>query len=218
MLSLSTLGELLLAALAPPRCAACDEPIALQRAFCPPCAATLVTATCTPFCFAAFEYGASIARTIARFKYEDRPDLARVLAAMALRTRPAIAAFAPEVVVPVPLHPTRLVERGFNQAVLLARPIGASLGVPLAPRALVRTVATPRQALLTRAARLENVASAFCVVDADTVRGGGFMVVDDLRSIVAKRAPCAAPLLAAGAGAVRACVVASAEIPAVYRE
>lgn len=218
MLSLLTIRELLLAALAPLRCAACDEPVALHRAFCPPCAVTLVAAPPAPFCFAAFEYGASIARTIARFKYEGRPDLARVLAAMALRTRPAIEAFAPEVVVPVPLHPTRLAERGFNQAVLLARPIAKSLDVPLSPRALARTVATPRQAVLTRAARLENVASAFRVLDPQAVRGRRVLLVDDVRTTGATIAACAAPLVAAGAVAVRGCVVASAEIPGAYRE
>lgn len=218
MLSLSTLGELLLAALAPSRCAACDEPVALHRAFCPPCAVTLVAAPATPFCFSAFEYGASIARSIARFKYEDRPDLARVLASIAMRTRPAIAAFAPEVVVPVPLHATRLAERGFNQAVLLARPISKSLCLPLAPRALVRTVATPRQALLTRTARLENVARAFVVKDAAAVRGRRVLLVDDVRTTGATIAACAAPLLAAGAVAVRACVVACAPIPVDCRE
>jgi ComF family protein len=218
MISLTTLAELLLSTLAPPRCAACDEPIAPQRAFCPPCAATLVCATGARMhggCIAAFDYGASIARAITRFKYEDRADLARVLAAMALRKRAELAAFAPEIVVPVPLHPTRLVERGFNQAVLLARPIAKSLGIPMAPRALVRTVATPRQALLARAARLRNVASAFHVLDAAAVRGRRVLLVDDVRATGATLAACTAPLLTAGAVAVCACVVASAENPGV---
>jgi ComF family protein len=208
---LSSLAELVLSVVAPPRCAACDEPVAWQRAFCLPCATTLVPATRVSGCTAAFDYGASIARAIARFKYEDRPDLARVLAAMALRQVAELVAFGPEIVVPVPLHPTRLVERGFNQAVLLARPIARHLALPMAPRALLRTVATPQQALLTRGARLRNVARAFAVVDAAAVRGRRVLLVDDVRTTGATLAACTVPLVAAGAVAVQACVVASAQ-------
>jgi ComF family protein len=208
---LTVLAELTLSVLAPPRCAACDEPIAPQRAFCAPCAATLMVAASVPGCIAAFDYGAAIARAIGRFKYEDRPDLARVLAALALRTRHELVAFGPEIVVPVPLHPTRLVERGFNQAVLLARPLAKGLGLPMVARALVRSVATPRQALLPRPARLRNVAGAFRVGDPEVVRGRRVLLVDDVRTTGATIAACAAPLLAAGATEVCGCVVASAQ-------
>jgi ComF family protein len=211
MISLSTAVELALSALAPPRCSACDDPIAAQNAFCAPCASTLVAARPTPGCIAAFDYGAAIARAIARFKYEGRPDLARVLAAIAVRPRDELRAFAPHVIVPVPLHPTRLVERGFNQAVLLARPIASCLRVELAPRALVRTTATPRQALLDRAARLRNVAGAFRATDAAALRGLRVLLVDDVRTTGATLSACSFALVAAGAAEVRACVVASAE-------
>lgn len=76
--------ELFASLLAPPRCAACDAPVALLAAFCPPCARTVVRAHVDDSLgdsavVAGFAYGGAVARAISRFKYERRPDLARPL-------------------------------------------------------------------------------------------------------------------------------------------
>lgn len=67
----------------------------------------------------------------------------------------------PELIVPVPLHPSRLRRRGFNQALELARPVAARLGVPLAPRLCRRVRATATQSLLGAEERRRNVRGAF---------------------------------------------------------
>jgi len=192
-----------LAAIAPPRCAACDAPVDLRAVFCAACAATLRPGDAR----AAFVYGGAVATAITRFKYERRPDLARPLAHLLMRVTRAID--PPDLVVPVPLHPSRLAERGYNQAALLARPVAADFGARFAPTALVRTRDTPHQAHLDRAARAANVDGAFGV--RRDVRARDVLVIDDVVTTGATVRACMRALLDAGAARVRAVAVAYAE-------
>lgn len=175
---------------APSRCAACDLETSLL--FCDGCAATTERATSTE---AAFLYGGAIAEAIVRLKYGKRSDLAG-------RLGEAMGEWAPrgiDIVVPVPLHPLRAAERGFNQSALLARPVARRLGVPLGARVLARTRHTPRQAVLDRATRYMNVESAFRCRDPRAVRGKSVLLVDDVRTTGATLRECRAALTAGGA-------------------
>ena len=67
----------------------------------------------------------------------------------------------PNVVVPVPLHPERRRERGYNQAELIARPLAKRLGIALKPDLLIRTRSRPPQLLLSRHQRWESVRGAY---------------------------------------------------------
>jgi len=157
---------------------------------------------------AVFEYGGAVATAIVRFKYAGRSDLApRFSGIMAA----AAALVAPEVdlVVPVPLHPRRLVERGFDQAALLGAPIARRLGIEHAPRALLRTRATPPQASLDRTARSANVAQAFRCSAPRRIVGRRVLLVDDVRTTGATLSACAEALRNAGAADVRTLVLAS---------
>jgi ComF family protein len=192
----SLLSDLLGELVSPSRCAACEDRVKFRTAFCKACAATLMPSSVDD---AAFEYGGAIARAITKMKYADRPDLARPLGAALAR----IAARLPPVdaVVPVPLHPKRLVERGFNQAALLAKPLARMLDVPMVPGALVRERDTPMQAELDREARLRNVMGAF-VADSDRVSGRRWLLVDDVRTTGATLAACARALKIGGAACI----------------
>jgi ComF family protein len=205
------LRELAGALLSPERCAACDERVPMRRVFCAACASTLVPASSGDARrVAAFVYGGAVARAITRFKYERHPDLARPLADLLRRAAVALAPLRLDVVVPVPLHPSRLVERGYNQAALLARPLAASLGARFAPRALERVRDTARQATLDRGAREANVSGAFRARASAAIRGRSVVLVDDVETTGATLAACAHALLAAGAGVVATAVVARA--------
>jgi ComF family protein len=211
---LNVLSELVGAAVAPERCAACDVRIAWRTVFCRACAASVERAAWRRGArrtIAPFVYGGAVARAIARFKYEARPDLARPLGDLLRGALAPLEGAAPvELVVPVPLHPTRRVERGFNQAALLARPVARQLRAHFAPRALERVWDTPRQATLDRVARASNVAGAFRARTPRLVRNRRVLLVDDVETTGATLAGCAAALLEAGAAEVATAVLARA--------
>ena len=215
------LGEALLTLLAPTCCASCDEPIARHTAFCPSCANSLVPLDVleqpagpkdfggTPRIVAFGAYGGALRDALRRFKYQARPDLARPLAELGRRAARQ-AGLRAELVVPVPLHPRRLGERGFNQAALLARLVAVEVGGQMLPRALRRVRATAPQAGLDRAARRRNVLGAFVARDPTLVRGRSVLLVDDVTTTGATLEDCVRALREAGAREVTALVVARA--------
>jgi ComF family protein len=206
--------EVLLAMLAPPRCAACDEPVHLLTVFCPACAQSAAKASPVERpALAALVYGGAVARAITRMKYESRPDLARPLGDLTWRAlEPHRPSLRGAVVVPVPLHPSRLAERGFNPSALLARRVARHLCAPFAPRALARIRETKQQAILDRAARVANVAGAFEARSGGgsaLVRGGVVLLVDDVATTGATLDACESALSCVGISRVYRAVVAS---------
>ncbi len=194
--------ELLGAFVSPEKCAACDARVSPQTVFCASCVPTVEAATRDVDTYAPFRYGGALAEAIVRFKYQRRGDLARPLGALLLRALPQMRSREIDLVIPVPLHPSRLAERGFNQAALLARPMAAALDAPLLARGLERVRDTPRQATLDRILRLENVATAFVVRDAKKVFAKRILLVDDVRTTGATLRACASALRNAGAARV----------------
>lgn len=205
--------ELLGEVLSPLTCASCDAPIASRAVFCPGCARLIAPLDRSDpsdvVAFGAFE--GPLAAALRRFKYNDRPDLARPLGHLVRRAVRA-AGVCGQVVVPVPLHPRRLAERGYNQAALLARAVSMELGARLVSRALTRARSTPQQALLDRAARQTNVEGAFLVRRPALVRGLRVVLVDDVVTTGSTLGACVQALIEAGAASVQAVVVARAPL------
>ena len=144
------------------------------------------------------------------FKYAGERRLAEPLGA-ALATRWRSAGVGGDLLVPVPIHADRLRERGYDQAVLLARVVGRDLAVPFAP-ILERHRPTERQFDLDRGARSGNVAGAFRLAAGargDRPLGGRWVVLlDDVVTTGSTLIACAATLLDAGAIGVSALTVA----------
>jgi ComF family protein len=109
--------------------------------------------------------------------------------------------------VPVPLAPKRLRERGYNQSECLARALGAVVGKPVRVDALIRVRETPTQTALTPEARMANVAGAF---QARGVHGCRIVLVDDVFTTGATLLTAAAALKQAGANPVEAVTFARA--------
>ena len=127
---------------------------------------------------ALFQYGEAAAKAVTRLKYGVMPHLAEVMGRMLL---PAVSRLgAVDLVVPVPLHRSRLVSRGFNQSALLAQPISRWIAAPLAGNAVVRTRATASQAGLNREDRRKNLRGAFSVPIPGCVAEKRVLVVDDV--------------------------------------
>jgi ComF family protein len=164
---------------------------------------------------APWRYGGELAAAIRRFKWgargrAGRPELGRPLGRLLV---PALAGVAVDLVVPVPLHPARLRERGFSQALVLAACARgpAAVRAPLAPEALERRRPTAVQAGLGRAAREQNVAGAFVVPEPARVRGRRVLLVDDVVTTGATAAACVRALRRAGAAEVTVAALARAE-------
>ena len=115
----------------------------------------------------------------------------------------------PDVIVPVALHASRLRERGYNQAQLLARRLASQMGVEVDERSLVRQRATIPQTELSGDERKENVRDAFRCVGGN-LAGKQVLLVDDVCTTGATLEACAAALYEGGATRVDALTLARA--------
>jgi ComF family protein len=192
--------------LAPEGCVACDAPVREGVVFCEvcgPCPPAPAAVALSAAVGGAYE--APLATAIRRLKFGQRTDLARQLSLLLPRS-----VLAPgTLVVPVPLHPVRLVERGFNPPALLARCWCRAVGGELAPAVLARWRDTPHQSRLSAEERAENVAGAF--VSSEGAAGRQAVLIDDVITTGATLEACRRALYAAGV--VHVTVVALAATP-----
>ena len=114
-----------------------------------------------------------------------------------------------DIIVPVPLHPTRQRERGFNQASLLAESLSAQISTPAKPL-LERIRYTTTQTALDRAERMENLHNAFHLRKNADVRGLRVLLIDDVLTTGSTLSECARVLKRAGATSVHAATAARA--------
>jgi ComF family protein len=181
--------ESLISALFPATCVLCGAPGAGDHDLCAECAVELPwnRASCVrcalpfaeqiplgtlcgrcqkqapPFtrCITAFRYESAVPSLVVGAKFRSRLQFARLLGqclAEAVREREVAR---PDVLVPVPLHPARLRERGYNQALEIARVVGRELNLPVDAHGCARLLATPPQAGLNGPARRRNLRGAF---------------------------------------------------------
>ena len=130
---------------------------------------------------AAGTYRGLLREVIHRFKYDGHISLARPLAQLLLPAAGELCTLHEiEAIFPVPLHPRRLRERGFNQAALLARRVGASLKIPVEYTVLKRLRWTEPQIGLSPRQRAENVRGAFGMTNGEAVRDRTVLLVDDV--------------------------------------
>jgi len=149
-------------------------------------------------------YEGALREVIHAFKYEGRRSLANPLGGM-VRNAGAVMLEGCDSVVPVPLHPWRRMQRGFNQARDLAR----HLDRPVVD-ALWRVRSTASQMALPADARRTNIRGAFICSPFARIEDRILVLVDDVRTTGATLDECANVLLTAGAREVRALTVAFA--------
>lgn len=134
-------------------------------------------------------------------KHGDRTHVAGALGGWMRRTGGEILDSA-DLLLPVPLHWTRLFARRYNQAALLAHAIHAAGGPPVAPDWLVRRRRTPSQGRLSALGRARNVRGAFALHRGRSVKGKRVVIVDDVLTTGATVEECARALKRAGAARV----------------
>jgi ComF family protein len=164
-----------------PCCARCANPLA-SGSLCGSCLSDPPAFDAT---VAAVDYAAPLDQLVLQLKFSARlplaPWFARQLRDAILARRSAVQPnLLPDLLCPVPLGRKRLVERGFNQALEIARPLAASLGVALQPKLAERTTETTAQSGVTPAERAGNVRGAFAVAEPDLIAGRHVGLVDDV--------------------------------------
>ena len=129
----------------------------------------------------AVDYAPPLDHLVLQLKFSARLPLAPWFAELlrdAILARPGLP--LPDLLCPVPLGPSRLVERGFNQALEIARPLAGALGVALHPRLAARRVDTRAQSGVSPHERAENIRGAFAIEDPELVDGRHVGIVDDV--------------------------------------
>lgn len=158
-------------------------------------------------CLSPFRYQAPLDHLLQGFKFNGHLQQARLLGELMADWLGSVVESKPDRLIPVPLHAARLRERGFNQAVALARPIGKRLDLALDVESVRRTVATSPQSDLSRKQRLKNIRGAFEVV---APVSGHVVIVDDVMTTGSTAHELAKTLLRAGADQVDVWVCARA--------
>ena len=192
------------------RCALCALPLPSDVEVCGAC---LRTPPPLDACHAAVVYAYPWSGLIARFKFSGEPGWAAALAQRMARAPGVAQEIArADLLLPMPLAPRRLAERGFNQALLLARALGSG---KVEAQLLLRLRETASQTALERKAREKNVDGAFGVepLRAQELRGAAVLLVDDVMTSGASLHAAARAVRQAGAQRVAAVVLARTDAP-----
>ena len=203
-----SLAQALLNLLFPPRCVACHRP---GEWLCTTCIDQIVfyerpwpALLEDPFPLhgvrAAAHFSGALRDAIHAFKYKGLRALDGTLGEMLGDCWDADP-WPVEVIVPVPLHPSRLRERGYNQSALLARQLARHSGLAIAEDSLIRVAATAPQVGLNTVQRAENVRDAFRC-PGTSLQGSRVLLVDDVLTTGATLRACALTALTGGASQV----------------
>lgn len=211
----------------PPLCAACRESLVDPRPACPRCGSVLTRADDAPPCVRCrdvkFRFGqvvrlggyeGSLRQAVLEIKRPQHRLLAAALAELlAAASLDRLAALAPEVVVPVPMHWTRKMWRGTNSPETIAACLAGHLRVPARAGLLSRRRRTAPQASLAPSRRRANVRGAFRAARHADLPGARVVLVDDIMTTGATLNEAARTLAGRGAEVVAVAVLARAEGP-----
>ncbi len=193
----------------PPFCRCCSRSFegAIEEEFsCPNCEDRALAFDCVVSMYPA---KGVLRELIHRFKYGGHFHLRRVLAEFLMDAMQdsRLQATPVDCLVPVPLHPTRLRERGFNQAEALAEAVSKRACLPVL-KCIERRLYTKTQTRFDRMERMQNLRNAFALRKNSNVRGKHLVLLDDVLTTGSTLHECALVLRAAGAESVRAVTVA----------
>ncbi len=179
-----------------PRCFGCGKTLTDETAeYCPDCRRRRRSYVRN---VAALHYNEAARDSVVRFKYHGRQQYAIAYAEEIWRLRKEdILSFKADALIPVPIHRTRLLKRGYNQAELLAEELSKLSGIPLRRDVLFRLKKTAAQKALGPEARIRNLSGAFAVKG--SVKGlGAVILVDDIFTTGSTMEACTRVLKAAG--------------------
>lgn len=193
-------------------CESCHGRLRYIPRACPTCAAALASGSVCRVCvsegspfeqaLAPLTWAEPTSLLVSHYKYHQQLACGRVLGQLLLHELKLHYAGQPlpDLIVPVPLHPARLRQRGYNQSLLLARQLGRALGIPCHATLLQRVRNTPPQQSLDRALRLQNLQGAFALTPRAAAELTGLRriaLVDDVVTTLSTARAVAAVLQAA---------------------
>lgn len=194
-------------------CSGCREDLPWLRDACPACGVELPAGMGGGACGrcgfarpawirvrAALSYEYPVDRMITAAKFHRQLHFARALGELLAAALPCPGGPLPDVLVPVPLYRRRLAERGYNQALEMARPVAERTGVRLAPALCERTRPTAEQTGLSASKRRRNVRDAFRVRGSCT--GARVAILDDVITTGSTAAAMARAFRDAGAASI----------------
>ena len=158
-----------------------------------------------------FTKGGIVQKLIHQIKYKNQKEAAKELASWygyQLKTESDIIRNF-DLLVGVPLYKSRLDQRGYNQADLIAEGLSETLGIPMRTDVLIRTRFNSSQTRKNRLERWENVMTVFHVPDSQAVVGKNILLIDDVLTTGATIEACAGELLKAGCKSVGVLTIAA---------
>lgn len=158
-------------------------------------------------------YDSSCRELVHAFKYRGMQSVASFFGKlMARKTLPRLGAFSGAPLIPVPLHPTKLRERGYNQCRSIADGFASFAGNPIREDLIARTVNTGTQTALDHEERARNVRDAFTYTGEMSLSGRPVILIDDVMTTGSTLSECARVLKEGGAGEIAVCVVATPDV------
>lgn len=157
-----------------------------------------------------FDKAGRLQRVLHALKYNNRPHYGLTLGRLLGRAYQSIAKERPDLLLPIPLHRARFLERGYNQSALLARGAAEAMNCPVRADLLRRGRPTRSQTTLSRSDRWANVENAFAAFNPDLLAGRCVLLIDDVLTTGATAAAAAHALHDAGAERVHLATLALA--------
>ena len=148
---------------------------------------------------ALFIYSEIVENLVHKFKYEDMTFIGRKYGKeIGEKINKGIGFPKIDLIIPVPLHPSKLRKRGYNQSKILAEAIGQSLAIPVNDRLLIKKKKTKSQTKKTRLARISNLNAVFSGTDCDVPKDSHLLIVDDVLTTGATLEACILALVEKG--------------------
>jgi len=217
-------GYALIDFLFPPACAACGSRMEWEDGLCGACRIRLATMSRIyeapermieniDSVTVLLPYTEDARRVIHGLKYHGMPETGAFLGKLlAAKTMKAADLTTDALLVPIPLHPLKLRERGYNQSERIARGMSEISGFPVAEDIVRRLRHTGTQTSLTAGERIRNVAGVFALTGERSVEGAAIVIVDDVLTTGATVSDCARVIREGGASSVHVAVASTPSI------
>lgn len=140
-----------------------------------------------------YQKGNSVQSILHKIKYKSRPKIATYYGTLLAKSIPKDHSY--NSIVPVPLHPKKLLKRGFNQSTAIAEGLSEILQIPINEKCIRRNSYNESQTKFSKYDRYENVRSIFTVTKPEQIKGQHILLVDDVLTTGATIEACAAELL-----------------------